>query len=167
MKVFSIKNITQWLVGGGLYYVFVWLYDYLVFSYVIWKYGAIRGGISMMILTFLVDVGTLKFYDWSKRDWLAIETVKELGETHGKVGRVFKWIHGKGFFLVIIFLSMKFNPFMVTAYLRKGVNQYDGLSFRDWVIFISSSLIGGIYWIVVIITGVSFLQYVRNLLFIN
>lgn len=164
MQFHLVHRLGLWFTGGGLYYAFVWFYDYFVFSYVIWIFGAIKGGIIMMIVTFLVDVGTLKFYDWSKHDWLALETLKNLGETKGTLGKVFRWFHSRGAFLVIIFFSIKFNPFIVTAYLRKGAYQYNGLTLRDWIIFISSSLIGGLYWIVVITTGVSLIQYLKGII---
>lgn len=158
------SRVLGWITGGTAYYVFVWLYDYFVFSYVIWRFGAIKGGLIMIFITFFVDVVTMKFYDWSKRDWLAIETIKDLGKTNNWFGKLFKWLNDRGFFLIVIFLSLKFNPFIVTAYLRKGSHQYNGMSKRDWIIFCGSSVLGGIYWIIVIATGVSLVQYVGGIL---
>jgi len=160
-----IGKIVQWATGFGSYGVFIWLYDYFVFSYVIWRFGPIYGGVFMLVITFFIDLLTLKFYDWSKKDWLAIEYIKDLKSHEGFIGKIFDWLHSRGLLFVIIFMAIKFNPFIVTAYARKGSYKYDGLSKRDWIIFISSSIIGGVYWIVAITLGVTVLEYLYMSIF--
>jgi hypothetical protein len=44
----------------------------------------------------------------------------------------------------LFFLSITEDPFIATAYLRHGRN--DGLETRDWVMFVSSSVISIGYW---------------------
>ncbi len=48
-------------------------------------------------------------------------------------------VSGKCFYSVIL-LSIKFDPFIVTVYLRRG--RFGGMSRRDWQIFLLSWLIG-------------------------
>ncbi len=52
-----------------------------------------------------------------------------------------------------ILLSIKFDPFIVTVYLRRG--RFGGMSRRDWRIFLLSWLIGNAWWSVVCFTGLS------------
>ena len=42
------------------------------------------------------------------------------------------------------FMSIKFDPFITTAYLRKG--KFSGVTRRDWTIFIGSLLFSNAYW---------------------
>jgi len=57
-----------------------------------------------------------------------------------------------------ILLSIKFDPFIVTAYLRQGA--FGGMSPRDWRIFLLSWLIANAWWSVVCFTGLSAVQWV-------
>jgi hypothetical protein len=69
------------------------LFSYVLYSWVIYKYGALNGGIVMMLLSLLASLLTLKFYDWSQRDWLGIEAIKSVKDYSGdkKVGRITGW----------------------------------------------------------------------------
>ena len=148
-KKMWFRRLGLWTTGIGSYYIFTWVYDYIVVSFFLIYLGLLRGAIIVVILSMLVDLGTMKFYDWLKKDWLALETIKELDNRHGIVGKLFSFVRGKGVVLTIIVLSLTSNAFVVTAYLRKGIYQYDGMKFRDWVIFISSSLLINLYWVFV------------------
>ena len=69
----------------------------------------------------------------------------------------------KGEILALIALSLKFDPFIAIIYLRKGANNYDGLTKREWKIFLISWVIGNLYWSSVVVTGVKTFQYIINL----
>ena len=115
----------------------------------------------MLVFSFLACYGTILFYDWAKKDWLGIETIK--GIRHGKsttrLGRLSSWILTKSDSVAMLFLSIKFDPFITTAYMRDGSHQYNGLSRRDWRIFMASLLIGNIYWSLAMFTGISFVEW--------
>ena len=49
-----------------------YLFDYLLYPLVIFRLGLLRGGIIMTAVSFTICLIGLKFYDWSKRDWLGI-----------------------------------------------------------------------------------------------
>jgi hypothetical protein len=53
-------------------------------------------------------------------------------------------------------ISIKFAPFIVTAYLLQGA--FGGMTRRDWRIFLLSWLIGNAWWSVVCFTGLSVVQ---------
>ncbi len=156
------RRLGLWFGGVSAYYWGSWLYDYLFVSYILWTYGNYEGGLIIMFASVLLDLGTLKFYDWFKKDWLALETLKVTETREGRLGQVIKWLHNKGALITIVVLSVLTTPFIVTTFMRKGAHQYDGMSARDAVIFIASSVISNLYWIVVIGSGVSILKYLYS-----
>jgi hypothetical protein len=121
--------------------------------------------IVIVILSMIVDLATMKFYDWLKKDWLALESIKDLENKKGFIGKLFSFVRGKGVFLTIVVLSLTSNAFIVTAYVRKGTYLYNGLSKRDWLVFISSSILTNVYWIFVIRGGIEFIKYSYRLIF--
>lgn len=149
-------------VGLSANALMVYGFDYLIYPFVIWKLGILKGGVVMMSLSFLVCYLTILFYDWSKKDWLGIETVKGLKEYNGssKAGRFASWMLKKGDAAVMVFLSIKYDPFITTAYMRHGAHEYNGLSRRDWRIFLSSVLISNVYWTFAAFAGVSAVEWV-------
>lgn len=153
-----INKLTLWGAGISSYYFLTWIYDYIVVSFCLIYFGLLKGMIIVVVLSMIIDLATIKFYDWLKKDWLALESIKELEQRKGIIGRLFNFVRGKGVFLTIIILSLTSNAFVVTAYLRKGVSRYNGLSKRDWVIFISSSLIINLYWVFVIGGGLELIK---------
>ena len=150
-----------WGIGLLVNKTIVYLFDYLLYPFIIWKCGIIKGGIIMTFISFLICWGTLLFYDWSKRDWIGIETIKELKEYEGGniKGRLFSWVTRKGDPVAVLILSVYFDPFVTTAYMRRGAHGYNGLGKRDWSIFIFSVLFGNFYWTLVAFTGVTLLEW--------
>ncbi len=49
------------------------------------------------------------------------------------------------------------TPFLVT-YMRHGAHQYNGLSKRDWWIFITSTVIGNVYWTLAVYMGITLVE---------
>lgn len=139
----------------------IWGFDYVLYPFVIWYLGPIAGALVMTLLSFLACYGTLRFYDWSKKDWLGIETVKSLKdwESSTRLARFTSWILKKGDPAALLFLSIHFDPFITTAYMRHGSHRYNGLSNRDWKIFIGSLLIGNTYWTIAVFAGISIIEW--------
>lgn len=115
----------------------------------------------MLFLSFVICYATFLFYDWSKKDWLGIETIKGLREYEGrrKTGKFVSWILRQSMPLALFILSIKFDPFITTVYLRPGAHNYAGLSQRDWKIFISSLLIGNGYWTLASFMGITIFEW--------
>ncbi|EKD43996.1 MAG: hypothetical protein ACD_72C00042G0002 [uncultured bacterium] len=157
-----LRKIGMWFTGGTFYYAFVWAYDYLFFTFILWKFGLIWGSAIIIATSFLLDLATMKFYDYLKKDWLAIETIKQAGlDQKNWFGKLVNWLlNKKGKFFVFVLLSIKFNPFLVTAYMRKGANTYDGLTSRDWFIFLASTIFANMYWILIVFGGLSIFTHV-------
>lgn len=113
----------------------------------------------MTAISFSLSILTLKFYDWLKRDWLGIEAIKRLKGYGGdkKLGKMTAWVMKKSDSIIFLFLSIKFDPFITTAYLRKG--QFSGMSKRDWKIFIGSLLFSNAYWTLACYTGITLFEW--------
>lgn len=137
-------------------------FNYLLYPFVIYHFGIIKGGIVMTFLSFLICLGTIKFYDWSKRDWLGIEAIKELKGYEGKhkLGRLTSWFLKRSDPAAFLFLSVWYDPFIVTAYLRHGANRFNGMNSRDWRIFMGSLILGNAYWTLACFMGISLVEWV-------
>ena len=117
---------------------------------------------AMSLISLLVCWLTMKFYDWSQRDWLGIEAIKSLKEYDGpnRLGRALGWIMRQSDPVACVLLSLRFDPFIVTVYLRRG--RFGGMTRRDWRIFLLSWLIGNAWWSIVVFTGLSAVQWLWN-----
>lgn len=132
-------------------------FDYVLYPWVIWRLGPLDGAAVMTMASFLICYATLLFYDWAKKDWLGIETVKELREYAGssRLVRALRWAAAKGEAALLFVLSIWTDPFVTVAYMRHGAHQYNGMSGRDWRIFMFSLAIGNLYWSVLLFTSIS------------
>lgn len=135
--------------------------DYVLYPWVIWTLGPLLGAAMMTVLSFLICWATLLFYDWAKKDWLGIETIKELKEYAGnsRFARVLRWAVAKGDAALLVILSVWTDPFVTVAYLRQGAHQYNGMSARDWKIFMLALAIGNGIWSITLFTGMSAAEY--------
>ncbi len=146
------RRFGQWGAGLYLYNTFNRFYDLVLYTAVIAKWGAVRGGAMMMALSFLLDLGTLRLYDHFKRDLFGIEELKRLRETGATTwaGKMLRWALGQNDLVVFVVLTLMANPFVVTAWLRRGAGEFNGMQRRDWMIFLSSVALGNLYWIAVV-----------------
>jgi hypothetical protein len=145
----------------GLSYFFF----YVAYPFIIWKLGLIEGGITMTCFSAILSYIGISFYDRSGRDWFGIEIIKEkLSGLEGKsrIGRLIAGQVKRGGPLTLVILSIKFDPFVTTVYLRHGQRKFKGLGFRDWIIFFSSAAIGNGYWIFITSGGWALLKYLGH-----
>lgn len=126
-------------------------FDYIIYGLTIATLGPVRGGLLMIAVSFLLDLALIRLYDRSKTDWLGIETLKDIRENPvaTRMGRMLQWLLRKGDAVALVVLSLKLNPFNVMLYLRRGAYLYNGMARRDWLVLIASTLIGNLYWILV------------------
>lgn len=149
------------LLGNSL---MVWGFDYLLYPFVLYNFGLWKGGAIMVLLSFLVCLLTLYFYDYTKKDWLGIEAIKGLKEHQPKnyFQRISKFFLAKSELLVFFFLSIRFDPFITTIYLREGANEFSGMKKRDWTIFLASLAVSNIYWLVIVEAGLDIFKYLKT-----
>jgi hypothetical protein len=147
------------ILGVGLLgnQLIVWAFDYGLYPFVMWQLGLVWGCVVMTASSAAVCYFSFIFYDWTKKDWLGIEAIKEFKEglNMGKIAQRVSAILNKSELLAFFVLSLKFDPFITVLYLRKGSYQFNGLTKRDWTIFWSSVVISNIYWSFVAFTGVT------------
>jgi hypothetical protein len=159
-KVLPLKNrIAELSIGLSVSNVLEYVFDYFLYPFVIFSFGILKGGIAMTLLSFIACYLTIKFYDWSKRDWLGIEAIKEIKNYSGNnyFRRITAWLMKKSEPIVFSFLSIKFNPFITTAYFRDG--KFTRMTKRDWSIFIASLLIGNAYWTLACYMGITLVEW--------
>lgn len=139
-----------------------YLFDFLLYPFVIWKLGVLKGGLVMTALAGLFCYLMLRFYDWSKKDWLGIETLKSLKTYEGdsKIKKITAWFLRQSEPLVLLFLSVRYDAFITTIYLRRGSHQYNGLSRNDWKVFFFSLVVSNVYWTFASFAGVTLIEYV-------
>lgn len=163
-----ITHIARITTAIGLYASVNWIIDYVLYALTIWHLGPIKGGILLAIVLFVVDLLTVRFYDWAKTDWLAIEYAKQRLDTgyltryRAMVASRFSWLW---IVLGVVILSIKFNPFVTTIVMRNGTYTYSGMARRDWIIFVTSHIIGQLYWIGVISGGVAVVRSLYGRIF--
>lgn len=149
---------AQWVAGLASYKLLDYAFDYALYPWVIYKLGLLVGGCVMAGLSLLDCLLLLRIYDWLKRDWLGIELVKGLRNYDGtsRWRCALRWLLSRGDGVAFVALSLRFDPFITTAYLRHG--NYNGLSRRDWRIFLGSVLLSNAAWASVCFGGVQALR---------
>lgn len=175
----------KWVMTLGLgllgNWLITWCFDFLLYPFVIARSGIIYGGFIMTFLSFIICYLSILFYDGTKKDWLGIETIKSVEEFQPKklpsfflyryatqifnlIGFTLAFLMKKSDLLLMIVLSIKFDPFITVLHIRHGSHQYNGLSARDWKVFLISLLIGNIYWTLAVYMGISLFELVFNYL---
>lgn len=135
-------------------------FDYVLYPFAIYELGVLKGGAAMALLSLVASIVSIKVYDFLKRDWLGIEAIKDLKTYAGesRIRRITAWIMSKSDAIVFVFLSIKFDPFITTAYLRKG--RYSGLTGKDAAVFAGSLALGNAYWAFACFAGISFVEWI-------
>jgi hypothetical protein len=124
-------------------------FDFVIYPAVMYFFKPLWGTVVMILLSFILCLATMKFYDWSKTDWLGIETLKQIREDEKNgswFSKLLSWALRKGNWMVLLILSIYKDAFITTVYMRKGANQYNGMNLSDWKIFIASLVISNIWW---------------------
>ncbi len=154
------QRISELALGYTVNTAIVYTFDFALYPFVIYWLGLGVGFVVMAILSFVICWLTMLFYDWSKRDWLGIEAIKEFKNYEGtsRSARFASWIMRKSDPVACILLSIKFDPFIVTVYLRRG--RFGGMNRTDWRNFLLSWFVGNIYWSVICFTGISAIVWI-------
>jgi len=153
------KRAAELAVGLLTKKLYDWFTSYVLYPYVIYLCGILWGGTIMTLVSLVTSLLIIEFYDWSQRDWLGIEAIKELKEYSGdkRVGRFTGWFLKKSEPVAFLFLCFWYDPFITTAYLRKG--KFNGMTRRDWGIFYSSVLVSSSYWILACYMGITLVEW--------
>lgn len=158
-RISALTRVGELALGHTVNQLIVYGFDYGVYPLVILWLGLTRGFLVMALLSFAACWLTMRFYDWSKRDWLGIEAIKDIKEYNGprRAAKALAWILRRSDAVACVLLSIKYDPFIVTVYLRRG--RFGGMNQTDWRNFLLSWLISNVYWSIVCFGGVSALTW--------
>lgn len=158
LKVYGGRAI-ELVIGIATNHLIDIAFNFFLYPFVIYKFGILKGGLMMTFLSFLACIATIKFYDWSKRDWIGIETIKSLKSYEGSMwfARLSAWLLRQSDAVIFVYLSINRDPFITTAYLRKG--KFNGMSKRDWTIFMGSLLLSNAYWTLACYMGITLFEW--------
>ncbi len=168
MKKQDIKGrIATLLIGHTADQLMTKGYTYGLVPLIMLHFGALNGTILNFVLSFLLCLLTMRLYDWAKKDWLGIETLKEIREeSHSEnlFSRMFSWALRKGDWAVMLVLSVFKDAFYCTVWMRKGAHQYDGMSLRDWKVFMTTLVISTLWESIWVNVGILVVKRVWYLL---
>lgn len=126
-------------------------FDFLLYPFVIYLLGAIRGGAVMIALALLLNYSLVLFYSRTESDWLGLEWLRLQKDTEAQnfLGRVLRFALKRGDWLAFLLLSRQ-DPFKAFVFKRGRVSLENGFSRKDWQVFITANLIGNLFWILVV-----------------
>lgn len=132
-----------------------WAFDYLLYPFAIFRLGTAVGGATMALLSLGFCLAMLRIYDMTGRDWLGVGFVKGLERYEGRspVLRLFASCLRNSKAAAFLFLSVRFDPFVTTAYLRR--TQFGGMGRGEWALFLGSWAIGNATWTGICAGGLS------------
>lgn len=142
------KRFASIGLGHLLYAAFNWVLDHVIYVYAVFTWGIVLGGGVMALFSLIQCALTLRFYEKMQIDWVGagVLNVFLAKQPNSLLGRLFCRISKKQK-AVFIFLCVFSDPFITTAYFRKG--RFNGLTAQDWRIFLYSVLVSNGYWICV------------------
>jgi len=153
------KRVGTILVGLIANQLIVWLGDYVLYPYVMGTQVFLTGASFMLCLSVLICLLTLKFYDWSGKDWVGIETLKEARELeNSRANRLIAKFFKKSQWAQLVILSIAQDPFIVTIFLREGAHEYGKMTRKDWKNFFTSVLITNAFWSTICWSGVRIIE---------
>ncbi len=178
------KRVLQVIGGWGLYEITCIIYDYPVWLLLVGWFGEINGSIIASAGAFALCLAVLIWYQKRGIDWLGVNILEEIKEradvwagkldnhpawyvrfcTYAPV-RFLKaavWLLKENDFTAFILLSFWKDSFVTTAFLRHG--RFGKLEKRDYMIFITSTVIGCLWWSVFAIAILKALQFVWKVL---
>lgn len=139
-KIFTI------LAGQAFYRITGWLFDNPFYIFIIAKYGMVKGWIAMTILSAILNIILIRFYNKTEKDWLGIEAIKKVKKYDGKsqIRKILTKIIRKSDAVAFIVLSIFEDPFITMTYLKSG--SYGKMEKKDWKIFLYSTILSNGYW---------------------
>lgn len=142
----TAKKISTVLIGRTIKEIYNHAIDYVIYPLVLLKFGYLYGLIIMIAITAIENLAWLFLYSKMKIDWLGydfVTTVKSWAYTKKGIkkliGKALKKSNAIAFFLLSVFR----DSFETTTYFKHIL---DTNKYKTAAIFISSLIIGNIYW---------------------
>ncbi len=141
------QRLAQIGTGHALYAAFNWVFDNVLYVWVIYTLGMLKGGALMMAASGLQCALTLLVYQRMRVDWVGTGLLAEIRTKPEptRLERVLIWGSNRHPAVVFILLCVFQDPFITTAWFKQG--SFERLDRRDWAIFTSAVVVTNVYWI--------------------
>ena len=161
----NIKKTAQVMTAWGLYEAYNFSFDFIVWPIIQDIYG-FKGIILLILLALINNFIILLWYQKKKSDWFGVNVFEDIktkghiwarkvGESENtikkfslyipaKILQFFIWLLNKHDIFAFVTLSVWQDSFITTIFLRHG--KFDKLDKRDYIIFLSSTILGCIGW---------------------
>jgi len=178
------KNVLITIGGWGFWEIQCYLYDWILWPIIQIKFGST----GILYLTAGAIIGNFLMLIWYQKksiDWLGVnylEEIKEKGhkwseKVSSKHNRLIKtilfipvklfqliiWLLNKNDIFAFIILSIWYDSFVTTTFLRHG--KFGKLNKRDYKIFISSTILGCFVLSVIVGLGIAIFNVIKHALF--
>lgn len=143
------QRLAQIGTGHALYATFNWVFDNILYVYVVYTLGVLRGGALMMAASFVQCAVTLVVYQRMRIDWVGTGLLAEIRAkpTRTRVENALVWASNRHPGVIFTLLCVFQDPFITAAFFKQG--SFERLSRRDWAIFVAAVLVSNLYWIFV------------------
>ncbi len=140
------QRIAQIGLGHLLYASFNFVFDEIIYVYVVYRFGLLVGGGIMTTFSLVQCALTLLAYERMRIDWVGAGSMARLASSRNPSWwqRIIRWAMRRGKVAIFIALCIFQDPFITTAYFRQG--RFDGLNGQDWRIFFGSVFVSNFYW---------------------
>ncbi|MGB8815735.1 MAG: hypothetical protein WCC74_00645 [Minisyncoccia bacterium] len=178
----NIKRTFQVMSGWGLYEVYNFAFDFLVWPIIQAIFGFL-GIILLIIIALINNFLILLWYQKKKVDWFGVNEVEDLKirghlwvhavHNHpnvikkislfipAKILQLMLWLLNKNDVFAFVTLSVWQDSFITTIFLRHG--KFDKLDKRDYIIFVSSTILSCLAWSVLMQFIIIIIKFVLNL----
>lgn len=141
------RRLAQIGTGRALYAAFNWLFDNVLYVYVVMTLGVLKGGALMMGLSFIQCAATLVAYQRMRIDWVGAGLLFEIKRkpARTRLENVLVWASDRHPAIIFTLLCVLQDPFITAAYFKHG--SFERLSGRDWTLFVAAVIVSNLYWI--------------------
>ena len=143
------QRLAQIGTGHVLYAGFNWVFDNILYVWVVYTLGVLKGGALMMAASGLQCALTLIVYQRMRVDWVGTGLLAEIRakSDRTRLERVLVWAGNRHPVVLFTLLCVFQDPFITTAWFKQG--SFERLTRRDWILFAGSVMVANVYWIFV------------------
>ncbi len=143
------QRLAQIGTGHALYASFNWIFDNVLYVWVVYTLGMLQGGALMMAASGLQCAVTLVVYQRMRIDWVGTGLLAEIRakERRTRLERLLVWAGNRHPLIIFVMLCVFQDPFITTAWFKQG--SFGRLTRRDWAIFTAAVVVANVYWIFV------------------
>lgn len=178
----NLKRSLQVMSGWGLYEAYNFAFDFLIWPIIQAIFGFV-GVILLIAIALVNNFIILLWYQKKKVDWFGVNVLEDM-KTKGhlwvheisnhkskikkislyipaKILQFMIWLLDKNDIFAFVTLSVWQDSFITTIFLRHG--RFDKLDKRDYIIFVSSTILSCLAWSVLMQVVIAVVKFVLNI----